>query len=658
MKKLYILFIFCFLCFSISAQKEWNVLPYKAQNLFNNYLLGKIHEQYDSRTTLLNSLQTKAEAEKYALQKRQDYLELLGQMPERTELNPQTTGKLTGNGFVIEKVIYESFPKHYVTANLYLPETKGKHPAVLFLCGHSDNGKAEPEYQQAAQLLARYGFVVLVVDPVSQGERMQLTDKDGKPLERGGTTEHTLLNAGSLLVGESVPKYELWDNIRSLDYLVSRSEVDGGKIAVFGSSGGGTQAMFMMIADPRVKAGIVCSIFSQHERNFELEGASDGCRHLAFEGKKGLEIADQVIAFAPKPVLIMAGRNDFIDFEGVKRGFRQVSKIYDLLGAARNAELLATNDGHGVSKEKREKMTGFLLRHLCGKSTLVNDMGSKIYARGELNCTVQGQVNAAFSDAENVASRNLALAQQYETQRTRFAGKNNDAVSSAKIKELLGIDYQGNITTELIGKSERENYFLEKWIVHAKGEMPLPCLLFVPQNMADTVSVMLYTSGEGKAAITETAHFQSLLKKGNPVLLFDMRGMGETADNPQRNDKKYRNAEYTNAVQALHIGKPLVGQRVVDVLMALDFVQNNKILQNRTVELFAKGACAIPAFHAVFLDKRIEKANLETDVPNWQSIIENPLMHNQFTYVVPNVLKYYDMDDLLKTTPNVSFEPF
>src|SRR5690606_3024372 len=152
----------------------------------------------------------------------------------------------------------------------------------------------------------------LVIDPISQAERHQLTDEDGKPSTRGGTTEHTLVNAASNLVGSGAVAYQLWDNIRGLDYLETRSEVDKNRIGCLGNSGGGTQTTYFIGFDDRIKVAAPCSFISSRERNFELFGANDGCQHVPGEGQAGLELTDFMIMFAPKPLLILAGRYDFI----------------------------------------------------------------------------------------------------------------------------------------------------------------------------------------------------------------------------------------------------------------------------------------------------------------------------------------------------------
>ena len=68
---------------------------------------------------------------------RERMLDDLGGFPERTPLNARVVGVLQRSAYKIEKVIFESQPHFYVTANLYLPKTgRPPYPAILFPLGH------------------------------------------------------------------------------------------------------------------------------------------------------------------------------------------------------------------------------------------------------------------------------------------------------------------------------------------------------------------------------------------------------------------------------------------------------------------------------------------------------------------------------------------
>jgi hypothetical protein len=118
-------------------------------------------------------LKTKADAKAYVRTAREKIAKCFGPFPQqKSPLNAKVTGKLERDAYTIEKVIFESRPGFYVTANLYVPHAakKKKLPGVVGSCGHSHNGKAEPAYQSFCQGLARMGdgYVVLFLAPIHQ----------------------------------------------------------------------------------------------------------------------------------------------------------------------------------------------------------------------------------------------------------------------------------------------------------------------------------------------------------------------------------------------------------------------------------------------------------------------------------------------------------
>jgi cephalosporin-C deacetylase-like acetyl esterase len=156
------------------------------------------------------------------------------------------------DGYRVEKVIFESQPKHYVTALLFLPDTKRfppPVPGVIIPCGHAGEAKAYEAYQTMGASLAFNGMAALVFDPIDQGERSQMPSA----LPRlQGTTAHTMLNVGSILLGRSTARFEIWDGMRAIDYLQSRPEIDAARIGCTGNSGGGTQTSYLMALDDRI----------------------------------------------------------------------------------------------------------------------------------------------------------------------------------------------------------------------------------------------------------------------------------------------------------------------------------------------------------------------------------------------------------------------
>src|SRR5882757_2255982 len=118
-------------------QNPFTVMDWNTGSSFNNYLLEKAHRQYQQRSIAFNkAVASKQAAIAYINDTREKYRRLIGDVPAVSPLNAKIAGTYTGDGYKIENVLYESFPGHHVTANVYVPDRKGVFPAVLFFCGH------------------------------------------------------------------------------------------------------------------------------------------------------------------------------------------------------------------------------------------------------------------------------------------------------------------------------------------------------------------------------------------------------------------------------------------------------------------------------------------------------------------------------------------
>ena len=129
--------------------------------VLHRYLLDRARQHFDARRKAIAALKTPEDIGRRQRALREFFRQSLGELPERTPLNPGVVGTLKRDGYRVDKVIFESRPNHHVTANLYVPEGPGPFPGVLVPCGHSDNGKAFEGYQRACILLAKNGMVVL-----------------------------------------------------------------------------------------------------------------------------------------------------------------------------------------------------------------------------------------------------------------------------------------------------------------------------------------------------------------------------------------------------------------------------------------------------------------------------------------------------------------
>jgi hypothetical protein len=225
-------------CLCVLAAALGRAAPDEA---LENFLQRIASEQLAHRREAVARLATPEQIRQRQAEIRATLRRFMGGLPaERTPLNLRRTGVLQRSGYRIEKILYESLPGFYVTGNLYIP-TAGTppYPAVLQPVGHSQTAKARELYQSLSIGLVRSGFVVLTFDPIGQGERtIFFDDRLQASLVGSSTREHQMVGVQSLLGGESLARYRVWDGMRGIDVLESVGEVDGERIGVAGFPAG------------------------------------------------------------------------------------------------------------------------------------------------------------------------------------------------------------------------------------------------------------------------------------------------------------------------------------------------------------------------------------------------------------------------------------
>src|SRR5947208_10808734 len=288
--------------------------PLSAQELTQDPLLrwmDKIaQQQLDGRDRGITEIHTITDAESRKRLVHEKLFEILGGLLDYNgHLNVRITGRVQSENYVIEKVMFESAPGFFVTANLYRPNRPGRFPAVLLQSGHTQEGKPEP--QRVAVNLALKGFVALTFDPLGQGEREQTYERQvDRPLAGWSVNEHIQAGAQSILIGESVARYFIWDAKRAVDYLLSRPDVDAARIGCAGCSGGGALTTYVGALDPRVKAVAPACYINSYRLLFRGPNPDSEMSLPGFIAK-GLDIADLVELSAPSPWLLLATTGDY-----------------------------------------------------------------------------------------------------------------------------------------------------------------------------------------------------------------------------------------------------------------------------------------------------------------------------------------------------------
>jgi len=609
-----------------------------------NVLLRLAGEQFDGRRReLAEALESPEALQEYSKRKRDAYLELLGPLPERTPLQPQVTGKIECKGYHIEKILFETMPRHRATALLYVPDGEGPFPGALFVCGHSKNGKAAEGYQLVPALMARHGLLVLAVDPIGQGERYQQFQM------RGGTTTHTLYDVGARLVGRSVVFYETWDNVRAVDYLLTRPEIDASKpIGLTGTSGGGTQTTFLMALDERIGPASPSCYIMTRERKFVEPGLSDGCQHLPDEGLRGIEHADYAIMRLPRPTQVLAAEKDFFDIKATRIAGDEISRAYKTAGQPDRFELFVSDTPHGFTAPHRVAATRWMRRWLLEKTDAASDADDlQVFSDEQLNVTRSGQVGRDFDDEVNVGELNLRRARELQSQRDAFWRDHTPEQAVERIRKVLRIrDSLPKAEPRRVAEVTHDGRRVEKLVLQRTDDVPLPALLVTPlEAKGERLPATLIVDSSGKSAAIEKAF--TLATSGRIVLTVDLRGYGETRDTGSPG--KYFNHEQYTGYLAMHVGRPLLGQRVEDVVAAVDALVSIARVDSEDVELLGIRATGPVALHAAVLDPRITSVRTEESIQSWiDDVVARPLERDLMGYVVPGALSWYDLPDLVE----------
>ncbi len=285
--------------------------------------------------------------------------EAWGGFPETPcDLAPQKLGEIDREGYKLERLLIQTYPGVWMTAHAYVPKKEDKLPAVLCVHGHWKEAKQSPQVQARCIGLAKHGFFVLAVDAFGAGERAV-----GKALGEyhGEMTAATLLPTGKPLSG-----IQVYENMRAVDYLQSRSEVDPDKIGITGASGGGNQTMYAGAWDTRFKAVVpVCSVGTY---NAYLGAACCMCEVVP--GAASWCCEGEILGLcAPRGLMLFNASRDAPQFsvKEARKSLAVAQTFFDLHGQPAALQQTVFDCGHDYSKTMRERMYGWMTLKLKGE---------------------------------------------------------------------------------------------------------------------------------------------------------------------------------------------------------------------------------------------------------------------------------------------------
>lgn len=422
--------------------------------------------------------------------------------PEKTPLNARYEPVGEYEGYSVQKVMFESFPGFWSTGNLYLPRPMPeKAPAILNVIGHWDKQRltreSRADYPQQLANFARMGFICLVTDMIGMVDSLQISHGYG----RG---EKELWQSNGLGV-------QLWNNIRALDLLCSMPEVDEKNIGVTGASGGGSQTLFLSLADDRVKAAAPINMIS-----FHMQG---GC---ACENAPGLrrctDNVEMCAVLAPRPLFLAGSTGDWTKYLETAE-LPAVLDAYRQYDAENMVEHFYQDAEHQYNEKTRHRVYSFFARHLMGRdpgwveqSIETGDLLDLTWFRGA------GHAPGFENDEEffdfHKAERRAAVAKLASDEKRKM------------LAWITGVKKTG-FRLVSVSMEERGDVRIEKSLVCGEDGQRLPLVRLIPAGW-DGGNVLLAFSDRGKDCLGN-ADIQKYLRGGYAVVSGDPFLTGEFA---------------------------------------------------------------------------------------------------------------------------------
>ncbi|MFV1964779.1 MAG: acetylxylan esterase, partial [Pirellulaceae bacterium] len=530
--------------------------------------------------------------------------------------------------------------------SLYRPKNAtGKRPGVLCPHGHLANGrfydagenKTREQIEKKAELfeeggrsplqarcvqLARMGCVVFHYDMIGYADSVQISFEVAHRFakqrpEMNSVEGWSLFSPQAESHLQSVMGLQAYNSIRALDFLSELPDVDPDRLAVTGSSGGGTQTFVLSAIDPRLSVSFPAVMVST-----AMQG---GC---TCENASGLRIDTGNVEFAglfaPKP-LGMSAADDWTK-EMETKGFPELKQLFRLLGREDNVMLISrTEFKHNYNAVCRAAMYAWFNRHLAlGAAEPVRERDFKRLTQEEMTVW-----NDEHPEPEGGASFERGLLRWWTEDANRQLRQltPRDPPTLAEFRKVVG----GAVET-IVGRSlggDRDVAFVEtkkqdhgRFVQRlgllrnaAHGE-ELPLLLLEAKQPPSRVVVWLDPAGkqglmDGPGKPKRAV--QRLLDGGATVIGVDLLYQGEfLADGETL--KQTRRVENPREAAAYTFGynRSLFARRTHDVLSVLSYARGSSASPNRVALVGLHGAGAWAAAARALAQNVVRKVALDT----------------------------------------------
>jgi dienelactone hydrolase len=494
-------------------------------------------------------------------------------MPEKRPLNAQIFGKIERDGYTIEKVLLETLPGFYLGGNLYRPlGRQGPFPGIVSPHGHWHYGRLENTATVSvpgrAINLARQGFVVFSYDMIGQNDTNQIP-------HHWGDERYDLWSIGPMGI-------QLWNSIRSVDFLSSLTDVDANRLGVTGASGGGTQTFFLMAVDERIKAAVPVNMISATSQGGVCENAPNLRAGWT-------DFSNMVVGalMAPRPMLVVSTSGDWTSATPTEV-FPAIQSIYRLLGAENNVENAHFDYPHNYNKDSREAMYRFFGARLQANTNPVLEQAFRVEFPNDLLALFgRARPAGAITSLDELVENRIRDARQMTA---RLEPRDAAALATARaaFAERLAFSLLAFRpgTAELRAEKGEALPGGEKLFIGREGKGDrVPAVWLSPAKAHASMPPTLVVHPQGLSWVTSSPLVKSILSRGGAVMGIDAFQTGSAIAPRDTANRAY-----------LHFNQTNDANRVQDILTALEYLRSRSTSQ--TVNLVGLDIAGVWSYFA------------------------------------------------------------
>ncbi len=518
----------------------------------------------------------------------------LDPLPPRCDLSVREYGSFAGPGYRAIRLAWQLLPDCWATGNLYLPEAPSANqlPALLYTCGHRDIGVHG--YQDHAMTWARRGYACLIVDTLEQHDN---------PGDHHGLYFNQRPDWISL--GYTAAGGELWNSIRAVDLLASRSEVDPHRLGVTGISGGGGASFWLGIADDRIAAvASVAGVSSFHwaMKDRFLQGHCD-CMypHNPF----GRDIAEFAALTAPRPLLLAFARHDPLYSPDEFRALAgRTQRIYNLLGQDDACALFEYDGPHAYQSETIETIQRWFDKRLDVKDTPI--LTANTIEQPEPITTIFNGLPPA-PDHVRLLPELLSPVGGLPLPRSAddWQATRKDALADLKQNVLMRVHDNTPVEVHAAGDWQWEEGGISRmWRFNLSG---MEVLATLTSSGPDYDRVLISLAGPHEEMRLSRDRLLPMLDDKTALLIIEPRGAGFTSVHPGMTHHLLRAGALIGLTPTMLL--------MQDLWRVMPHLSQTDVLQGRKLYLHGRGDAAVACLYHALFDQRIAGVLMESPPP-------------------------------------------